>query len=168
MKKLIVVAALIAASFSALADSTGATTNWVARYVAEAISNSIATISATAKTTVTNGVTTVVIGGTTEYPVTMRCEANSVAALAAIDATDTSASLGVTNGVLWAWHSESHHYRNKDLADIIPSATNFTWMTYSTKQEQGKTVFTDNQGTKLFAVSGVLIQPSKARQVKGE
>ena len=39
MKKLIVVAALIAASLSALADSTGATTNWVARYVAEAISN---------------------------------------------------------------------------------------------------------------------------------
>ena len=166
MKKLIVVAALIAASFSALADSTGATTNWVARYVAKAISNSIATISATAKTTTTNGASMTVFtaGG---YEIGYVFETADQPALVAADCGAGAATYGVTNGFLWAWSDQGNRYINTETDPIIPTQTNFTFRGVASIEQGGKTLIRNAAGQTIFEVKFTTIQKSVADELKG-
>ena len=166
MKKLIVVSALIAASFSALADSTGATTNWVARYVAQAISNSIATISATAKRTTTNGASMTVFtaGG---YEIGYVFETADQPALVAADCGAGAATYGVTNGFLWAWSDQGNRYINTETDPIIPTQTNFIFKGVASIEQGGKTLIRNAAGQTIFEVKFTTIQKSIADELKG-
>ena len=169
MKKLIVVAALIAASFSALADSTGATTNWVVRYVAQyvsnAISNSMGEVYANTKS-VTTGETTTVTSGTAEVPIVMTITNPSVAALIAADCDASVATYGITNGTLWAWNSNTDRYERKNRQPIAPTQTNFVWNTIGSVSDNGRIAF-KQEGDLLFTVSGTFLTEAQAQEVRG-
>ena len=169
MKKLIVVAALIAASFSALADSTGATTNWVAQYVREyvsnAISNSTGEVSANTKS-VTTGEVTQVTSGTAECPIVMRITTPSVAALIADECSTLVQPQGITNGTLWAWNSTTSRYERDGKLPIVPTPTNFVWNTIGSVSDNGRIAF-KQEGDLLFTVSGTFITEAQAQEVRG-
>ena len=169
MKKLIVVAALVAASFTALADSVGATTNWVARYVAQYVSNAISnsTGEVTARTTsVTTGETTIVTSGTAEVPIVMTITMPSVAGLVAADCNQSVAAQGITNGTVWAWNSTTSRYERDGKLPIVPTQTNFVWNAIGSVSDNGKVSF-KNAETKLFVVNGVFLTEAQAREVRG-
>ena len=169
MKKLIIVAALIAASFSALADSTGATTNWVAQYVREyvsnAISNSVGEVTANARTVTTGEVTTVTTG-TAECPIVMRITTPSVAALIADECSTLVQPQGITNGTLWAWNSTTSRYERNGKLPIVPTPTNFVWNAIGSVSDNGKVAF-KNAATKLFVVNGIFLTEAQASEVRG-
>lgn len=171
MKKLIVVAALVAASFSALADSTGATTNWVAQFVREyvgnALSNSTASIAADAKVTTTNGASMTVFtaGG---YEIGYVFETADQPALVAADCGAGAATYGVTNGFLWAWSDQGNRYINKATDPIIPTQTNFTFRGVASIEQGGKTLIRNAEGQAIFEVKFTTIQKSVADELKGE
>ena len=170
MKKLIVVAALIAASFSALADSTGATTNWVAQfireYVGNALSNSTASIAAGSTTVTTNGatVTTLEAGG---YTFTIGFEPLDQPALIAGDCGAGAATFGITNGFLWAWSDQAVRYINTTTDPIIPTPTNFTFRGVASIERDGNTYIRNAAGQEIFAVKFTNIQKSAADKLKG-
>ena len=169
MKKLIVVAALIAASFSALADSTGATTNWVANFVREyvgnALSNSTASIAADAKVTTTNGASMTVFtaGG---YEIGYVFETADQPALVAADCGAGASTYGVTNGFLWAWSSTTDRYERKNRQPISPTQTNFVWNTIGSVSDNGRIAF-KQEGDLLFTVSGTFLTEAQAQEVRG-
>ena len=169
MKRLIVVAALVAASFPALADSVGATTNWVARYLAQYVSNAISNSvgEVTARTTsVTSGETTTVTSGTAECPIVMRITTPSVAALIADECSTLVQPQGITNGTLWAWNSTTSRYERNGKLPIVPTPTNFVWNAIGSVSDNGKVAF-KNAATKLFVVNGTFLTEAQAREVRG-
>lgn len=169
MKKLIVAAALVAASFTAVADSTGATTNWVANYVrayvSNAISNSTGEVSANTKS-VTTGEVTQVTSGTAECPIVMRITMPSVAALIADECSPLVQPQGITNGTLWAWNSTTSRYERNGKLPIVPTPTNFLWNAIGSVSDNGKVAF-KNAATKLFVVNGTFLTEAQAREVRG-
>ena len=169
MKRLIVVAALVAASFPALADSVGATTNWVAKYVKEyvdaAISNSVGEV--TAKTTsVTKGETTTVTSGTAEVPIVMTITMPSVAGLVAADCDQSVAAQGITNGTVWAWSDANSRYERRGGLPIVPTSTNFVWNAIGSVSDSGNVAFKNGE-TMLFTVSGTFLTEAQAQAIKG-
>ena len=169
MKKIVITAALLAASFQSLAFSTGATTNWVAQYVREyvsnAISNSAGEVTANTKT-VTNGEVTTVTTGTADFPIVLTITNPSVAALIAADCDASVATYGITNGTLWAWNSTTDRYERKNRNPIVPTQTNFVWNTIGSVSDNGRIAF-KQEGDLLFTVSGTFLTKEQAKEVRG-
>ena len=169
MKKIVITAALLAASFTAFAFSTGATTNWVAQYVREyvsnAISNSVGEVTANTKT-VTNGEVTTVTTGTADFPIILTITNPSVAALIAADCDASVATYGITNGTLWAWNDNTDRYERQGRLPIVPTQTNFVWNTIGSVSDNGRIAF-KQEGNLLFAVSGTFLTKEQAKEVRG-
>lgn len=172
MKKLIMLAAIVAASFAANANSTGATTNWVARFVADyvgkAISNSTAQISAEASsTTSTGGVKTVKMNAD-GFEFLLTFEPLDQPALVAQSVTPEGSSYGITNGFTWAWSEQVERYVNVNTSPIIPTQTNFVWNGVGTIMDGSKTWVLNGGGSRLFELLFSKIQLSTAKNLKGE
>ena len=169
MKKIVITAALLSASFPAFAFSTGATTNWVAQYVREyvsnATSNSTGEVYANTKS-VTTGEVTQVTSGTAECPIVMRITTPSVAALIADECSPLVQPQEITNGTLWAWNSTTSRYERDGKLPIVPTPTNFVWNAIGSVSDNGKVAF-KNAATKLFVVNGTFLTEEQAREVRG-